>query len=897
MVTLNRLIIVLLVTLSGYGCQDISIKIALVFEEGNKMIKDAVLAGINDINQASNNVQITYEMVEISSEPIYDAVCQQLHSLFTSKANKPLVVFDTTIGGQSSSAVKRIVRTLKIPTVSATYGFQGDIKEWKDLTSSEEQYLIQVMPPGDIIGQFVHDVGSSLNMSSAGILFDDSFVMKHRYKSILVNVPVRQLMQKVEKKNQQETQLSTYKKNGIVNFFIFASKDTVENLLNIGCRNEMTGAKYSWFIISKEPLRATIDCASMTMINVYPQVTEKVKLSNIAKDHNIRTDVDSIYYFELVRLLLNAVIEELPRSTWTNIQLAQCDSAGGTMTSTDDNSGKAAKLKSALKMVLHDTPYGKFIINTNGNTFMELTVKLEEYTVKNTSVHVHEIGSWFAGIPGMFSFKRGYSLQLYIAKKIYRITTVETAPFIIKKTDSEGNVYFDGYCIDLLKEIQKIVKFDYEIFEAHDNAYGAVNDNGDWNGMISELIDKKADIALAPISVMAERENVVDFTVPYYDLVGITILMKKPKPPTSLFKFLNVLETQVWLCILGVYFVTSILMFAFDRWSPYSLRNNQQKYADTDERRDFNIKECLWFCMTSLTPQGGGEAPKNISGRLVAATWWLFGFIVIASYTANLAAFLTVSRLDSSITSLDDLAKQYKFQYAPSNGTSSMTYFQRMADIEEKFYEIWKDMSLNESMDEVERAKLAVWDYPVSDKYTRIWNAIKQAGLPNNSISGVERTRTEAFAYIGDATEIKWATTTDCDFEAIGDEFSRKPYAIAVQKDSPLKDQFSGAILQLLNVRTLETLKEKWWDKNPQRKNCEDIESTSDGISISNIGGVFIVIFIGIGLASVSLMIEYWYYRKQEPVTQGPLFTTSRKTKVVAISRDNHHDELISYKH
>lgn len=84
---------------------------------------------------------------------------------------------------------------------------------------------------------------------------------------------------------------------------------------------------------------------------------------------------------------------------------------------------------------------------------------------------------------------------------------------------------------------------------------------------------------------------------------------------------------------------------------------------------------------------GGGEAPKNLSGRLVAATWWLFGFIVIASYTANLAAFLTVSRLDSSITSLDDLSKQYKFQYAPAVGTATMTYFQRMADIESKFYE------------------------------------------------------------------------------------------------------------------------------------------------------------------------------------------------------------------
>lgn len=64
---------------------------------------------------------------------------------------------------------------------------------------------------------------------------------------------------------------------------------------------------------------------------------------------------------------------------------------------------------------------------------------------------------------------------------------------------------------------------------------------------------QKADIALAPLSVMAERENVVDFTVPYYDLVGITILMKKPKVPTSLFKFLTVLEPEVWVCILFAY--------------------------------------------------------------------------------------------------------------------------------------------------------------------------------------------------------------------------------------------------------------------------------------------------------------------------------------------------------
>src|SRR4051812_753929 len=103
---------------------------------------------------------------------------------------------------------------------------------------------------------------------------------------------------------------------------------------------------------------------------------------------------------------------------------------------------------------------------------------------------------------------------------------------------------------------------------------------------------------------MAERENYVDFTVPYYDLVGTTILMKRTEQNYSLFKFMTVLEGPVWGCIVGAYFFTSFLLWMFDRYSPYSYTNNRDKYKDDPEKREFTFKECLWFCMTSLTPQG-----------------------------------------------------------------------------------------------------------------------------------------------------------------------------------------------------------------------------------------------------------------------------------------------------
>lgn len=52
-----------------------------------------------------------------------------------------------------------------------------------------------------------------------------------------------------------------------------------------------------------------------------------------------------------------------------------------------------------------------------------------------------------------------------------------------------GNDRFEGYCIDLLKELAHILGFSYEIRLVGDGKYGAQDDKGQWNGMVKELID------------------------------------------------------------------------------------------------------------------------------------------------------------------------------------------------------------------------------------------------------------------------------------------------------------------------------------------------------------------------------------------------------------------------
>jgi len=81
-------------------------------------------------------------------------------------------------------------------------------------------------------------------------------------------------------------------------------------------------------------------------------------------------------------------------------------------------------------------------------------------------------------------------------------------------------------------------------------------------------------------------------------------MMQKPQQPTSLFKFLTVLDDVVWVCIVLAYFVTSCIIYLLDKYSPYSYQNNPTKYEEDElEQRVFDFRESLWFCITCVIPQ------------------------------------------------------------------------------------------------------------------------------------------------------------------------------------------------------------------------------------------------------------------------------------------------------
>ena len=79
---------------------------------------------------------------------------------------------------------------------------------------------------------------------------------------------------------------------------------------------------------------------------------------------------------------------------------------------------------------------------------------------------------------------------------------------------------------------------------------------------------------------------------------------------------------------------------------------------------------------------------RAASTRIVGGIWWFFTLIIISSYTANLAAFLTVERMATPIEKADDLAEQSDIQYGTLKGGSTMTFF-RDSQIE-TYQKMWR---------------------------------------------------------------------------------------------------------------------------------------------------------------------------------------------------------------
>ncbi|XP_078025392.1 glutamate receptor 3b isoform X3 [Epinephelus lanceolatus] len=473
------------------------------------------------------------------------------------------------------------------------------------------------------------------------------------------------------------------------------------------------------------------------------------------------------------------------------------------------------------------------------------------------------------------------------------VTTIMEAPYVMYKKNYmhlDGNDRYEGYCVDLASEIAKHVGIKYKLSIVMDGKYGARDpETKTWNGMVGELVYGRADIAVAPLTITLVREEVIDFSKPFMSL-GISIMIKKPqKSKPGVFSFLDPLAYEIWMCIVFAYIGVSVVLFLVSRFSPYEWNLEEQDetkdpQTPPDPPNDFGIFNSLWFSLGAFMQQGCDISPRSLSGRIVGGVWWFFTLIIISSYTANLAAFLTVERMVSPIESAEDLAKQTEIAYGTLDSGSTKEFFRR--------------------------SKIAV--------YEKMWSYMKSAEpsvFVKTTPDGVARVRKSKgkFAFLLESTMNEYIEQRKpCDTMKVGGNLDSKGYGVATPKGSALRNAVNLAVLKLNEQGLLDKLKNKWWyDKGEcgsgggdskvsldvttigtpvnlavlklseqgildklknkwwyDKGECGTKDSGSkdktSALSLSNVAGVFYILVGGLGLAMMVALIEFCYKSRQE---------------------------------
>ncbi|XP_023677099.1 glutamate receptor 1a isoform X8 [Paramormyrops kingsleyae] len=470
------------------------------------------------------------------------------------------------------------------------------------------------------------------------------------------------------------------------------------------------------------------------------------------------------------------------------IDISRRGNAGDCLANPPAPWGQGIDIQRALQQVRIDGLTGHIQFNEKGRrTNYTVSVMELKPTGPKKVGYWNEDEKFVSTATYMLGGNESYGLQ----NRTYIVTTILESPYVMLKKNHEqlvGNDKYEGYCVELAAEIAKHVGYGYKLEIVADGKYGARDpDSKMWNGMVGELVYGKADVAVAPLTITLVREEVIDFSKPFMSL-GISIMIKKPtKSKPGVFSFLDPLAYEIWMCIVFAYIGVSVVLFLVSRFSPYEWhaedfeegqdqQQNQQNQASSsgqqgqnqspqnqqqqqEQTNEFGIFNSLWFSLGAFMQQGCDISPRSLSGRIVGGVWWFFTLIIISSYTANLAAFLTVERMVSPIESAEDLAKQTEIAYGTLDAGSTKEFFRR--------------------------SKIAVFE--------KMWSYMKSADpsvFVKTTDEGVLRVRKSKgkYAYLLESTMNEYIEQRKpCDTMKVGGNLDSKGYGIATPKGSALR--------------------------------------------------------------------------------------------------------------
>uniref|UniRef100_A0A671XRV8 Glutamate receptor n=1 Tax=Sparus aurata TaxID=8175 RepID=A0A671XRV8_SPAAU len=389
-----------------------------------------------------------------------------------------------------------------------------------------------------------------------------------------------------------------------------------------------------------------------------------------------------------------------------------------------------------------------------------------------------------------------------------------------------------GFCIDILKRLAKIVGFTYDLYLVTNGKHGKKID-GVWNGMIGEVVYKRADMAIGSLTINEERSEVVDFSVPFVE-TGISVMVSRSNGTVSPSAFLEPYSPAVWVMMFVMCLtVVAVTVFIFEFFSPVgynrSLQTGKKAGGST-----FTIGKSVWLLWAIVFNNSVPvENPRGTTSKIMVLIWAFFAVIFLASYTANLAAFMIQEEYIDTVSGLSDK----KFQHP-----------------EEQYPPLKFGTVPNGSTEKNIRS-----NYPDMHQYMGKYN---QRGV-EDAILNLKTGKLDAFIY--DAAVLNYMARKDegCKVMTIGSGkvFATTGYGIALHKNSRWKRPLDLALLQLVGDDEIEMLERLWLSGI-----CHN-----DKIEVMSI---FYMLLVAMGLSLLVFAWEhlvYWKLRHCMATSSGKL--------------------------
>jgi polar amino acid transport system substrate-binding protein len=232
------------------------------------------------------------------------------------------------------------------------------------------------------------------------------------------------------------------------------------------------------------------------------------------------------------------------------------------------------------------------------------------------------------------------------------VGTKQTPPFAFKTETGE----WSGISIDLWRRVAGDLNLAYEIREY------------DLKGLLAAVQAHEVDVAVASLTITAERERLMDFAHPMFSS-GLAIATRPGGKGGALAALRGLLTwdlAKLLACLFGLLTAIGTLVWFFER------RHNEAQFARDPVK---GIAAGVWWSAVTMTTVGyGDKSPITIGGRILGLAWMFVAIILLSFFTASITSTLTVDRLESAIKGPDDLPRVRVVSIA---GSTSAAYLDR----------------------------------------------------------------------------------------------------------------------------------------------------------------------------------------------------------------------------